>query len=63
MGPLRVKLLMLCTQNLEMTLMCDFMIHHSNLNVCFHSKPWDRRGPDRIVVGFITTYVIGTYHH
>ena len=22
-----------------------------------------RRGPDRIVVGFTTTYAIGAYHH
>ena len=24
---------------------------------------WDRRGRDRIVIGFTTTYAIGTYHH
>jgi hypothetical protein len=24
---------------------------------------WDRRGRDRMVVGFTTTYAIGTYHH
>ena len=24
---------------------------------------WDRRGRDRIVVGFTTTYTIGTYQH
>jgi hypothetical protein len=26
-------------------------------------KTRDRRGRDRIVVGFITTYVISFYHH
>ena len=24
---------------------------------------WGRRGRDRMVVGFIATYAIGTYHH
>ena len=24
---------------------------------------WDRRGRDRIVIGFITTYAISAYHH
>jgi len=29
----------------------------------FSMKERDRRGRDRMVVGFITTYVISAYHH
>jgi len=29
----------------------------------FRTCLWDRRGRDRIVIGFITTYAISTYHH
>ena len=26
-------------------------------------RRWDRRGRDRILVGYITTYAISAYHH
>ena len=30
---------------------------------CSSVVSWGRRGCDRMVVGFITTYAIGAYHH
>jgi len=30
---------------------------------CVSSRRWDRRGRDRMVVGFTTTHAISAYHH
>jgi len=29
----------------------------------YYTYSWGRRGRDRMVVGFITTYAISPYHH
>ena len=32
-------------------------------NMLYSTLYWGRRGGDRMVVGFTTTYAIGAYHH
>jgi hypothetical protein len=40
---------------------------YKNVSICMKSTHflhiWGRRGRDRMVVGFTTTYVISAYHH
>ena len=39
------------------------MNHHLYLHFATTIKGMGRRGRDRMVVGFITTYAISAYHH
>ena len=40
---------------------CHYIVYPSIYG--FFWLPWSRRGRDRIVAGFTTTYVISAYHH
>ena len=40
------------------------LYNHANLTtISQYVKPRDRRGRDRMIVGFTTTYAISVYHH
>jgi len=43
---------------------CTFRGHTADvLDVSWSKVSWGRRGRDRMVVGFTTTYAISAYHH
>ena len=50
-------------RTLSMTHMSSGCTFCLNSRFYFFILLWGRRGHDRIVVGFITTYAIGAYHH